>query len=222
MQQTTTTNGGTTTTTETDPAKKKDAGGANEGTQEAVSRDDHERALNDMHKYKKEAAEAREALKKAEEAKLREQSNWKELAEKKEKEALDLANENKRIKESYLGEKKFAAVQAACQNLGIRSEALSDLEMLDMVDVTIETTSTGKINVLGATKFAERLKTLKPHWFAEKQTLGVNTKGQGVIDTNGEVTLEMLSKAEAEFKKTGDSKQYQELFKRYQLQRRKK
>ena len=63
------------------------------------------------------------------------------------------------IQQSYLNEKKFGAHFRRKQS-NILPKPLSDLDMLDLSSLEIETTSTGKINVLvGAGKFAERLKS---------------------------------------------------------------
>ncbi len=94
--------------------------------------------------------------------KLKENNQWKELAEAKEKEANDAKAETARIKDSFVGNQKYNAARDKCKALGLRPEAEADLESLDLEAITIETTSTGKINVLGADKFAERLKTVKP------------------------------------------------------------
>lgn len=196
------------------------SGGGEGGTKaELVAKADHDRALADLHKYKSEAL----ALKKERETekanKMKADNQWKELAEANELKAREAAERAEKIQNSYLGEKKFNAIQSKCQALGLRPEAVADLELLDLEAVQVETTSTGKINILGADKFAERLKTLKPHWFAEKSTTTVNTNGTRVVDKDGAITPADILKAEKEAHKTGDKSKYNDLFKKYQQQR---
>lgn len=200
-------------------------GQANPGTSGAggaghVSREDHERALADMHKYKTEAKKLADEKALGETNKMKEQNQWKELAEKREQEAKDALIKSERLEKSYLGEKKYSAVHAKCLALGLRPEAISDLEMLDLEDVNIETTSTGKINVLGADKFAERLKTRKPHWFDKPKPV-VNGGGNRVHDSSSgeKVTVQQVIDAEKEGRKSGDLTKYHALHKQFQQQR---
>jgi hypothetical protein len=189
------------------------------GAKDYVSRADHERALADLNKYKKAAADAARKEKEAETTRLKEQNKWKELAETNEREAKEAREEANKIKGSYVNERKFNAVRSKCEALGLRAEALTDLEMLDLEDIQIETTSTGKINVLGADKFATQLKTRKPHWFAEKKAPSVNTNGARILDSGDAITAKDLLSAEKEGRKSGDLSKYYELHKKFQQQR---
>lgn len=206
----------TTTTTETNPNAATTTTAPKE---EMVSKADLERALADLHKYKSKAKTYEEKIEQEKTARMKEQNQWKELAEQREKEAAEAKAETQKIQGSFLGERKFNAVREKCAALGLRPEAMSDLEMLDLSQVQIETTSTGKINVLGADKFSERLKALKPHWFADKQPPNVNSGGPRIDDTDGTITTDMILAAEAEARKTGDSTKYHNLFSKYQTQR---
>lgn len=187
---------------------------------ETVSKADMERVLNDMHKYKKELLKLKEEKDSEKTARMKEQNQWKELAEAKEREAAEAREKSERLQMSYLSEKKYGALKSSCSALGLRPEALSDLEMLDLSEVQIETTSTGKINVLGAEKFAERLKATKPHWFLDKQTPTVNGAGPRVQDNMGAITPAMLLKAQADGQKAGDLSKYNSMAQTYLQQRR--
>lgn len=186
---------------------------------DVVARADHERALADMQKYKAKAAKLEQERQAAAEARMKEQNQFKELAELKEKEANDAKAEALALKNSFLNERKYSAVKSKCEALGLRPEALSDLEMLDLESVQIETTSTGKINVLNADKFAERLKTLKPHWFADKSAPNVTTTSPRTHDSGGVITPQDIVAAEREGRKAGDLSKYYDLQKRYLQQR---
>lgn len=195
--------------------------GAGTGTnkEETVSKAEFDKVLAELHKHKKTATTLKDAADADKTTRMKEQNQWKELAEANEKKAADALAESTRIQTSFLSEKKFSALQSKCTALGLRPEAVSDLEMLDLADITIETTSTGKVNVLGADKYAERLKTLKPHWFTDPKTLNVNTNGTRTHDKGGAVTTQDLIAAEKEARKTGNLAPYHELHKKYQTQR---
>lgn len=186
---------------------------------EMISKAEFEKVMSELHKHKAKAKALEEKSNEEKMSRMKEQNQWKEIAEAKEREALEARDKAERVQSSFLSEKKYTAAREKCMALGIRPEALSDLEMLDLEQIQIETTSTGKINVLGADKFAERLKTTKPHWFQEKKTTTVNTDATRVFDTGGTVTPTMIMEAEKEFRKTGDRTKYEDLHKRYQQQR---
>ena len=123
-----------------------------------------------------EKLEAQKRLGEIEEAKLREQNQWKELAEKFKKEKESVAGEFDTFKDYFVKEKKYSAIQQEAIKAGIREEALNDLSLLDSSDtVQIETTSTGKVNVLGTKEFVENLKTIRPHWFKNATPPRINT-----------------------------------------------
>lgn len=184
-----------------------------------VSRSDHQRAIQDMLKFKREAQALREEREAEQTRRLKENNQWKEVAEAKEREAAEAKSESKRLQESYLSDKKFNAVRTKCMAMGLRPEASADLELLDLSDVTIETTSTGKINLLGVERYAEWLKTNRPHWFADSKAPPINTGGPRVIDDSTEITVTDIQAAEREGRKTGDMSKYHELHKRFQTQR---
>ncbi len=192
---------------------------ADDEKEERISRADHDRALADMHKHKREAAQLRQEKKDAETARLKESNDWKTLAEQKEADAKLARDEADSLRSTYVNDRKYNAVHAKCVALGIRPEALSDLESLDLADIAIETTSTGKINVLGAERFAAALKSKKPHWFDGKAAPRVNTNGQRVIDSDSALTATDLLKAEAEGRKSGDLSKYYDMHKKFQQQR---
>jgi len=183
-----------------------------------VDRAAYDSVTADMHRFKEEARKLKESIESAATGKLKEQSQFKELAERYEGENKTLKEENARIRTSIVEDKKFSTVRAAAQKLGIRAEAVSDLEGLDLTEVAVETTSTGKINILGADKFAERVKTLKPHWFTTGNTGNVNTQSTRVNDDGtAAVSTADLIAAEREGRKSGDMSKYHDLHKRYRL-----
>lgn len=218
MEDTTQTGGAASvSTTETQSDQTKTSNVIAGSPADTVAREDHERALADLHKYKKEAAKYKESLEADKVNRMKEQNQWKETAQHWETKAKQMESESEQVKTSYLNEKKYNALHAAASKFNLRPEAISDLESLDLSEIQIETTSTGKINVLGADKFAERLKTLKPHWFQDKSAPNVNTSTQRVHDQSATVTPQMALDAQ----KKGDVAEYNRLVKQLQMQNRK-
>ena len=149
-------------------------------------------------------------------SKMKEQERFKELADEYESKARQAEEDNRNLRNAVMNDKKLSAVQQAAMKLGIRKEALVDLDMLSLDTVEIETTSTGRVNVLNADHFAENLKIQKPHWFGRRSS-NFNTSEPEVV-TGGSVTMDMIKKAEQEYKKTGDSTKYQALLMKYKQQ----
>lgn len=204
------------TTTDTS-ASSESAGSTN--TQDAmVPKSELDRVLKDMHKYKATAKELESKVKTSEEQKLKEQEDWKEYAEIKEKEAQEAIQASDRLRESYVNEKKFSAIREAAMKAGIHQNAVSDLELLSLDSVVLEMTSTGKSNVLGADQFVSSLKTLKPHWFTSVKT-NVNSSIPGV-QSSEPITAAQLVKASKDAEKSGDYTAYQNLNRQYQQQQR--
>lgn len=204
-------------------AAADDTGGGDAGGKGGtVTRDAYERMQADLVRHKEEARKLREEREADATRKLKEANQFKELAERYETENKTLKEENHRIKSSVLEERRYSTVREAAKKLGLRAEAVSDLEGLDLSEVSIETTSTGKINVLGADKFAERLKTVKPHWFSAGNAGSVNSStpraGDSDAASGGAVTTQDLIAAEREGRKSGDMSKYHDLHKRFRAQ----
>ena len=186
-----------------------------------VSWEDHQRALADLQKHKQKALKLEEERKTSQTQELKAKEQWKLLAEQKEQEANTYKAESENLKKSFVNEKKFSAIKDEAAKLGLRPEAMSDLELLDLEDISVETTSTGRINVLGAKTFAERVKTLKPHWFQNAQVT-VNGSAPRVSDTHtGLVSAKDIYDAEKAYRKSGkpeDFQKYQEMHLKFRKQ----
>ena len=132
----------------------------------------YERIKNDMHKYKREAQEAKEQ-RESYEAKLREieteqqksQGQYKELFEARDVAYGELEAKHKNFLNSVSEDKKLTAVREFAIKNNIRPEALDDLDMVALDSVVVENTDQGRQNVIGADHFVEKLKAAKPHWF---------------------------------------------------------
>lgn len=173
-----------------------------------VSWENHQRAIDDMHKYKRTSKEKDEVIAKlqqqignTEDEKLRENEQWKQLAEKREAEALAAKEEAERSRKAFIESQKFGAVKNAAAAAGMID--LGDLEMLDLGDVETELTSNGRIIINGHDKFIERLKETRPHWFRKKQAPTINGgggSGDSVASPSGPLTPQDVVKAERDAK----------------------
>ena len=179
-----------------------------------VSRAELEHALKDVQKFKARTNELEEKTKKEEEQRLRETENWKQLAELKGKEADEAKERLEKVNANIVENTKYSAVKEAALKAGIRAEALNDLGLIGLQDVVVETTSTGRVNVLGADRFIDNLKTIRPHWFG-KANLNVNGNLPG--SKTGAVANESeLIKLSLEAQKTGDYTTYAAKLKQFQ------
>jgi len=186
---------------------------------ETVARADYEALNSRLKAQDAQLAKFKEEQKTNQDKELKQRNEWQKLAELKEADAIAARAESTQLKNSYLNDRKFSTVKEACSKAGLRPEALADLELIDLADVVVETTSTGKINVLGSDKFAERLKTLRPHWFTDKPPV-VHTGGVKLLDPTGPVSIDDLYAAEKECKKSGDMTKYKQMHQKYTEQRR--
>lgn len=183
---------------------------------DTVAREDMDRALTDLKKWKAKAKELEDAVKAKEVASLKEKQDWQKIAEMKEIEAKEATEREEGLKKAIATDKKYNAVLAAASSLGLRKEAVDDLNMLDMSDVQIEYTNMGRVAVHGADKFAERLKTLKPHWFGQKSNK-VNSNSPDV-EMGEKITMKQIRDAERKYQETGDLAPYQNILKMYKKQ----
>jgi hypothetical protein len=185
-----------------------------------VSRAELQRVLDELHGFKTQARQLQDEKRTQEEAQLRENQRWKELSDRYQGERDEALEKVKNLGHAVAKDKKLSVVREEALKKGIRPEALQDLEMLPLNDVQVETTSTGRINVIGAGSAIESLKAQRPHWFGTPAGPGVNTNSPGVnTPSNEKVTIQQLRDAETNARKTGDSSDYQRLHKLFKAQR---
>ena len=188
-------------------------------TEEQVSKAELQKVLDEMHKYKKTAKEYEATIKNQEMQKLKDQQEWQKIAELREREAREAKQEADQLKNSFLSSRKYEALKNAALANGIRKEALNDLELLDFDDhVAVETTNTGKINIIGAEAAIKKFKADRPHWFG-KSTGHINSDNPEVVSGEG-ITMDKVMKAQAEARKTGDWSKYKDALARYQAQKK--
>jgi len=183
-----------------------------------VSKEAYEKVMQDMHKYKKALKEIESSKKQQELQSLKEKQEWQKIAEIKEQEANQEREERTKLTKAVVTDKKMSAIREAAMKAGVLDSALDDIDLLNWNDVEVETTSTGRINVLGADDAVKRLKTLKPHWFG-KSVGKVNSKIPETTKQNSDVvTLEKIIKLRKEAVQSGDYSAYEPAFKQYQAQ----
>ena len=180
-----------------------------------------DRIKRDMLKYKEERDRLAQQV---EDMKLKghkEKEDWKTVAEHHEAKAKEYEQKFSGLQSALVNEKKVAALSAEAVKQGINPASLPDLELLDFDEVSVETTSTGKILVTGQDRAIAKLKTLRPHWFTS-QVPSVNPSTPNVgVPNSGIVTVADLNAAEAQYKKTkseSDKKAYYEMIQKYKSQ----
>lgn len=134
---------------------------------------------------------------------MKDKEMWKELAETKEKEAEAAKSELSNFKKAYVDNEKFGALKIELMKMGMIPEALNDIggEWVDLCEV--ETTSTGRINVLNAKSVAETLKAKKPYFFGKPNTSNVNTQTPSVGgSSSGAITPATVLELGRKYEKT--------------------
>lgn len=180
-----------------------------------------ERIKRDMIRYKEERDRLASQV---EDMKLKghkEKEDWKTVAEHHETKAKEYEQKFTGLQNALVNEKKVAALSTEAVKQGINPASLPDLELLDFDEVSVETTSTGKVLITGQDRAIAKLKTLRPHWFSS-QVPSVNPSTPNVgVPNSGIVTIADLNIAEAQYKKTkseSDKKAYYELIHKYKSQ----
>lgn len=173
-----------------------------------------ERELNSERGARKKAEQEVEVRRRQE---LKTKEDYKSLADQLEKELHEEKKRNEVTWSWFENNKKMDTVKAIAASHGIRKEALSIIEGMDLDGVDIEKTSTGRINVLGAETFVSGLKSKMPFLF-ENKTAKINAESPQVSNGSGPITYEKLMELKEEWKKTGDSAAYAKALQMYKQQ----
>ncbi|NOS67380.1 MAG: hypothetical protein HOO67_03375 [Candidatus Peribacteraceae bacterium] len=168
----------------------------------AISAADHQRALNDLKKFKQEATDAKRLLQEQKDAKLKEANDFKALYEQEKTARETLEKENGTFKETVFSNLKLKALEAEVAKLGILATAMADLDVLDLSGIEIETTNTGRHIIKNADRLAKKLKADRPHWFSTQKVSNFNAGGggKGGSDGGGKVTASDVFNAERKAK----------------------
>lgn len=169
----------------------------------------------ELSKWQKRAKEAEAKIKNTEIETAKNQQQWRELAEKFEKEYAEEKMAREKEKMTFTNFQKLAAVREYCNSLGIHKESLDDIHTrVDLNNISLEYDNEGKNFVVsGADKEAQRLKALRPNWF-KSSAPNVNTTTPSVTSAS-KPTITDIKKAEIEAKKTGDYESLKKLYLAY-------
>lgn len=182
---------------------------SDEGGEQSVSYSQFKSVKDDMHRFKEELKKRDDQLKALQEKDLKDKEQWKEYGSAKEKEATEWKTKYETLSDSIRDRAKVSAVREAALKLGLVESAVEDLELMDLKDVVVETTSTGRVNVIGAKSAAERIKSVRPHWFSDARPPLVNGRQPEVkTGSGGATSYDDIKKLEEIARKTGDFTEY--------------
>ncbi len=150
---------------------------------------------------------------------LKQKEDWQKVAQDYEKKYTDEKSARENLGKAIAADRKMTAVREAAMRAGILESALDDLDLVDFPQVTVETTSTGRTNVLGVDSAIQWLKTKKTHWFRQGAP-NINGNSPGVGAPGGTKVSETdILKAEDEARKTGDWSKVRDLMARFRNQK---
>lgn len=186
---------------------------------------DADKALADIQKFKQlakeyeaEVARKEQMLKDQEEQKLAEANDWKQLAEKRALELKDMEGKYSSLNSNIVRREKLSVLEKAAMQLGIKN--VDDIASFGLdADVVVETTSTGRINVLGADEAVKKLKQDRPYLF-KSGSGSINTGEPGVSSSGNAVSFAELEKARIKAESSGDYKEYENMHQRFMSQGR--
>lgn len=200
-----------------DSGNKGGEGGGAGGSQ-SISKEDHDRALADLHRFKADAKKNAEQaqllqdqINQLKKQGMRTAEDFKSLSE---TQAKELEEKDKTIATLKNGiSKTFRSMQVKqeAKALGIKESAMRDLDLLDFSDqVQVVFGDDGTVSVDGAKQAAENLKKTRDHWFQTGKVDNINTGGKGGGNEPAELTSAYMNSLE----KT-DPKKYKELYPKY-------
>lgn len=212
-------------------------GGAGDGQDpsKVIKPEDHQRALDDMHKFKRQAAEFEAKfnelstqLSELKKNDLKGKEDYKALWEASEAEKNSLKAETTKLKQSVVLTEKFKAAQSALMTAGLKKEALKILERETFDEIVVEWTSEGRILTNGVDTFVDKFKKEFPFAFQSAAAPTFNGGGGGGSGGSGgeEITPAKIIELEMKMKTPGskqeDKDAYYAAVKTYQEQKKKK
>ena len=183
-----------------------------------VSWENHQRALDDMHKFKQQVQQLEAKLGDMQSESLKEKNDYKSLYEQTSEKLKSTEQKLTQQSDWIVKTQQFNEVKAAAVAAGLRSEALEDLDLIDMSGVKVEATSTGRFLVSGAKERVESLKKEKPHWFTVDRPPTINAGGTGAGESQPgrRLTAVDVHQAERDWRTRKISEaQYRRIYKQY-------
>lgn len=169
-----------------------------------VSVEELEQIKKDMFRYKTEAKTLKAQLEETKKTELKQKEEFKTLWEQEQQ-------AHTKLKESVVRHEKLSAVYAAALKSGLRQEAESDLRLLQLDGVELDSNG-DQFLVTGADEYVENLKKTRPHWFKSSDVPRFNSNGATTAAPQGQqkLTVEKM----LELKRT-NYKKYLELLPQY-------
>lgn len=171
-----------------------------------ISEDAHNQVRSDMHKYKanlKQEREAREALEKQLEdvrvEKAESKEEYKSLYQTSKGQLEKSEKEKKELIDSIYLNEKIDKVEVAARKKGMNEDQIKDLsrypEYIDMVET--ERTDRGRIQVHGIDEMLTQVQADRPAWFNKVKAPNINTGLPGnTLPINKELTGSQLNELE--------------------------
>jgi hypothetical protein len=183
---------------------------------------DHDRAIQDMLKFKARAKAAEEKLEnlsnevaELKTASLQDKEDYKALYEAEVQAHKETKRRADGLKQNVSYSEKHRAVYPALKRAGLLDEAEKLLTESELDKLELEVTSSGRFNVIGIDTFVESFKNEYPFAFKNSQPPIINSGGNSnSIPPNKKITPQMVVAAEG-------TKEHAELLKRYLEQRNK-
>lgn len=168
--------------------------------EQTFTKSEVQKILEEAKSYKIKAQEYEAKMKAKEVEDLTANQRWKELAELKEKEAIEANEKAEKLKSAFVNKEKLSALKEAALQAGIRKESLPDLRLIDFPEVNLQNGNEGEFSVSGADKAIQRLKALRPHWF-QSSIPAVNSASPAVTGDGSSITFDSVKKLQDEYKK---------------------
>jgi hypothetical protein len=166
---------------------------------EAASKEALERYKSDMFKYKASNDKLKKELEDIRNSQLKANKNWEQYGKEQETKASIAEERLQMVEQTYLQERKNSVLNSVAVRAGMIDLEL--LGVLDMPEVQVETTSSGKIIVHGAEAAIQSLKSRKPHLFQSKAP-SINPQTPEVLPSqSGKTSIIDINKLEDAWKK---------------------
>lgn len=153
-------------------------------------------------------------------AKLTNEKNWEEIARLQQQRADEAEGKLTVFSQALVSEKKMAAIKEAAIRAKVKPQMLDIIERLDYDDVIVETTSTGRVQVLGADKAIERVKMKWPDMFGTTP-VSVSATSPETLPPTGQVSYDQLKAAQEKWSKSrskADEEHYKGLLIKFKAQ----
>ncbi len=159
----------------------------------------------------------------AENAKLKEQGKWEDIATREKARADAAETKLTGNTKAFEDTQRYNAIKELAVTKNIRKDVLAggDLQMaLSQAgeDVKVVYNTAGQMEIQGGQQFVDRLALEKPYLFTDKVMPNITGKIPIVLPVTGTITTDQIRAAQKEAKKTGDSTQYKSLHAQYQQQ----